>query len=91
MKRVLLNILVILCFAFTSGTVFACDNCDCGSKGIKCACKKECKCKKKCNCEDCKCMETGECTCSDDCKCKKRILKIFKRKCKCGCKNSVEE
>ena len=81
MKK-LFGILAIVCMIFFATTAsFACDgDCKCGCKeGKPCTCKKVTTdvAKVKCACGK------ENCTC-DNCKCKKKILGIFKRKCKCS-------
>lgn len=98
MKRILTALFVIAVFMFTISPVMACgSDCKCGcQQGKKCTCIKDkqgscieegkteeseikCACKtKKCECKNCDC-------CKNKCKCNKKILGIFKRKCKCGC------
>jgi len=87
--------LFVLIFTFVmlilTGSVLACENCDCGCQnGEKCTCKKECVKDCDCNChkgekcskEDCKCK------CHKDCSCEN----CDKENCNCGkdckCKKS---
>lgn len=84
MKKILGCLIVLGAFTLTMNSAFACEKCKCGCENnIKCNCEKECDCGcqngEKCTCDCCKDCECENC-------CKKRIFKIFKKKCKCGCK-----
>lgn len=82
MKKIFTCLLFTGLLLFITNSVFACENCKCNDE-IKCNCAKEqcdCGCQKneKCTCDCCK-----NCTCKNCKCCKKKILGIFKRKCKC--------
>ncbi len=78
MKKSIASLFVIMMFAFVSSSVFACEHCKQISKELtKTQENSKCECDENCKCENCK-------TCAKDCKCEKKLLKVFKKKCKCA-------
>ena len=90
MKKLFTGLFILGALVFTMNASFACDKCNCPDDCCtKCDCAKvscDCGCQKgeKFTCDCCKSCDCKNC-CKNGC-CEKRILKIFKKKCKCGCK-----
>lgn len=87
MKKLFTGLFLLAALIFTVSPSFACDKCNCPDGCcVKCNCAKECTCGcqdgKKCACDCCKNCDCEGCR-QNNC-CEKRILKIFKKKCKCN-------